>query len=169
MKTSRLPKTMGRSLLFACLAVAFISATTSAVAGPQVPFKGTVTGQIPADFGPPVPGNPCVFSFFVSNAGHATHLGHFTGTSNFRPNVCDNSYTGTFHWIAANGDSVSGPFFGQLTPTGTPGLFDNNETAIITGGTGRFVGASGTFTLTGQVNFATLSFVLPFRGTISKP
>jgi hypothetical protein len=169
MTTPQLTKSIRRSLLLACIAV-LISATTAAVAGPQVPFKGTVSGQIPASFGPPVPGTGgCVFSFTVSNSGHATHLGHFTGSSNFRPNVCDNSYTGSFHWIAANGDSVSGPFFGQLTPTATPGLFDNVETAIITGGTGRFNGASGTFTLTGQVNFATLSFVLPFQGTISKP
>ena len=111
----------------------------------------------------------CVFNFFVSNSGNATHLGHFTGTSNFIPNLCDGSYTGTFHWIAANGDSISGPFFGQLIPTATPGVFDNNETAMITGGTGRFAGATGTFHLRGQVNFNTLSFVLPFQGTISTP
>ncbi|MEP6686583.1 MAG: hypothetical protein ABJB22_07395, partial [Verrucomicrobiota bacterium] len=71
--------------------------------------------------------------------------------------------------IAANGDSISGPFFGQLIPTATPGVFDNTETAIITGGTGRFAGASGMITLHGQINFNTLTFVLPWEGTISKP
>ena len=154
-------------LVLACFAL-FLSATTPAVAGDQVPFKGTVSGQIPADFGPPVPGSGgCVFNFFVSNFGHATKLGHFTGTSNFIPNVCDGSYSGSFHWIATNGDSISGPFFGQLIPTQTPGVFDNTETAIVTGGTGRFAGATGMFTLIGEVNFVTLSFVLPFQGTIS--
>ncbi|HWN94657.1 MAG TPA: hypothetical protein VNT99_06480 [Methylomirabilota bacterium] len=140
------------------------------VAGNQVPFNGTVSGQIPADMGPPVPGSGgCVFNFFVSNSGNGNQLGDFTGTSNFIPNVCDGSYTGSFHWIAANGDSISGPFFGQLIPTATPGVFDNNETAIVTSGTGRFTNATGTFTLSGQVNFNTLSFVLPFQGTISTP
>jgi len=46
-------------------------------------------------------------------------------------------------------------------------VFDNHETAIVTGGTGRFTGATGLFTLTGQVNFITSSFVLPWQGTIS--
>jgi hypothetical protein len=153
-------------LVLVCFAAVFISAI--AVAGDQVPFKGTVSGNIPADMGPPVPGSGgCVFSFTVTNAGNATHLGPFTGTANFIPNVCDGSFTGTFHWIAANGDSISGPFFGQLIPTATPGVFDNIETAIITGGTGRFAGATGMFTLAGQTNFVTASFVFSMEGTIS--
>ena len=150
------------------MAAATISATTPVSAGDQVPFKGTVNVLIPADFGPPVPGSGgCVFNFFVTNSGNATHLGHFTGTANFIPNVCDGSYTGTYHWVAANGDSISGPFFGQNIPTATPGVFDNVETALITSGTGRFAGASGMFQLGGQVNFNTLTAVLPWDGTIS--
>jgi len=147
---------------------ALLISSATAVASNQVPFKGTVSGQIPADLGQPVPGSGgCVFDFFVSNVGIATQLGHFTGIA-IVPNVCTGSYTGSFHWIAANGDSVSGPFFGQLIPTATPGVFDNTETAIITGGTGRFTGATGVFTLGGQVNFVTSSFVLPWEeGTMS--
>ena len=152
-------------LLFAAVV---ISATAPAVAGNQVPFRGTVSGHIPADMGPPVPGSGgCVFNFFVDNFGNATQFGHFTGTGNLIPNVCDGSYTGTFSWSAANGDTISGLFFGQLIPTATPGVFDNNETTIVTGGTGRFNGATGMWTSHGQVNFVTLSFVLPFEGTIS--
>ena len=155
------------ALVFACLAV-FFTATTPAGAGNQVPFIGSVSGQIPPDFlSHGVPGEPCLLDFFVNNSGNATQLGHFTGQAEFRPNLCDGSYTGTFHWIAANGDEISGPFFGQLIPTATAGVFDNNETALVTGGTGRFTGATGMFTLHGQVNFNTLSFVLPWQGTIS--
>jgi hypothetical protein len=40
----------------ACLAV-FLSATTPAEAGNQVPFKGTLLGEIPADPGPATPAN----------------------------------------------------------------------------------------------------------------
>jgi hypothetical protein len=156
-------------VLLACSVAAFILGTTSVAAGDEVPFKGTVSGQIPSNLGPPVPGTGgCVFNFTVSNSGNATALGHFTGQAEFRPNLCDGSYTGSFHWIAANGDEISGPFFGQLIPTGTPGVFDNDETALVTGGTGRFAAATGTFTLSGQVNFTTLSFVLPWEGTISR-
>jgi len=156
------------NLLLPCFAAALISSTSPATAGDQVPFKGTVTVQIPVDLGPPVAGSGgCVFNFSVANAGNATRLGSFTGTANFIPNLCDGSYTGSFHWVAANGDSISGPFFGQNIPTATPGVFDNVETAIITSGTGRFAGASGMFTLGGQVNFVTRLAVLPFEGTIS--
>ena len=153
-------------LLLACFAL-FFSAATPAAASDPITFNGTVSGQIPADMGPPVAGsNGCVFNFYVTNTGSATELGKFTGASNFIPNVCTGSYTGTFLWIGADGDSISGTFVGQLIPTQTQGLFDNNETATITSGTGRFVGATGTLTAGGQVNFATSSFVLPFEGTI---
>jgi hypothetical protein len=179
MTTLHLTKSIDRSplrrrsllipLLLACVAV-FISASTPAVAIRHLPFSGHVSGHIPEDFGPPLPGTGgCVFSFFVSNLGRSTQLGPFTGVSNFVPNTCDGSYTGTFNWVGAHGDSITGPFFGQLIPTATPGVFDNAETAIITGGTGRFAGATGRFHLTGQINFNTLTFVLPFRGIITTP
>jgi hypothetical protein len=158
-------------LLFACLAAVFISLPTPALADDHddnQAFIGTVSGTIPEDLGPPVPGSGgCVFNFFVPNSGNATLLENFTGTANFIPNVCDGNYTGTFQWIAANGDRISGPFLGQLIPTATQGVFYNLETALITAGTGRFRHATGMFTLYGQVNFVTRTFVLPWQGTIS--
>ena len=60
-----------------------------------------------------------------------------------------------------------GSFLGQLIPTATEGVFYNLETALITGGTGRFRHAIGMFTLYGQVNFVARTFVLPWQGTIS--
>ena len=167
-KSSRRPAIAGIliPLLLACFAAVFISAPIPAAAGDQVPFNGTVSGQIPSDLGPPDE-TGCVFDFLVSNSGYPTQLGAFTGYAEFIPNLCDLTYTGFFYWIAANGDQISGPFSGYLTPTAMPGVFDNHETAIVTGGTGRFTGATGLFTLTGQVNFITSSFVLPWQGTIS--
>jgi hypothetical protein len=48
-------------------------------------------------------------------------------------------------------------------------VFDNHETAEVTGGTGRFANATGHFELTGQLDFTTNppSFVLPWQGIIS--
>ena len=160
--------THGGQVNFATASFVLPFTGTINLAQPRLPnFTGTVSGKIPADMGAPVPGsNDCVFNFYVTNTGTATQLGTFTGASNFIPNVCTGSYTGTFLWIGADGDSISGPFVGQLIPTQTQGVFDNTETATITGGTGRFAGATGTITLTGQVNFATSSFELPFTGTI---
>ena len=88
-----------------------------------------------------------------------------------RPDLCENNitYTGTFDWFAANGDEISGTFEGYLCPTETPGVYDNHETAEVTGGTGRFANATGHFELGGQLDFTTNppSFVLPSQGWIS--
>jgi hypothetical protein len=54
---------------------------------------------------------------------------------------------------------------GQLIPTATQGVFYNVETAIITGGTGRFRHATGMLNLYAQVNFVTRTFALPWQGT----
>jgi hypothetical protein len=135
----------------------------------EVSFKGTVSGTIPADMGLPLPGSGgCVFSFTVPNSGNSNVLGNFTGSANFVPNLCDGSYTGTFNWVAANGDRITGPFRGQLIPTATAGVYLNMETSVITGGTGRFRHATGMFTLYGVINFNTGTFVLPWQGTIDR-
>ena len=153
-------------LLLTCFAV-FILAATPAGAGTQVAFNGTVSGQIPPQ-GTPL--DQCHVLYHVVNFGNATELGVFIGSAEFIVNFCTGpnfTYTGTYDWFAANRDEIYGPFSGQLFTTGTPGVYNNTETATVTGGTGRFANATGTFNLGGQVNFITLSFVLPWKGTIS--
>ena len=117
------------------------------------------------------------FQVHVVNFGHANQLGAFTGTAEFSPHLASPirifvnniTYTGTFDWFAANGDEISGTFEGYLSPTETPGVYDNHETAEVTGGTGRFANATGHFELGGQLDFTTNppSFVLPWQGVIS--
>ena len=158
-------------LLVACLATGFTSAPYPVVAGETVPFNGTVSGYVETQ--ECVDQQCCIVHTQVVNFGHANQLGAFTGTAEFYPNFCDNppniTYTGTFDWFAANGDEISGTFEGYLTPTETPGVYDNHENADVTGGTGRFSNATGNFQLSGQIDFTTTppSFVLPWEGTIS--
>jgi len=160
-------------LLLACLAAMSISAPNPASARDQVPFNGVVAG-----YNNPPSGTECEPIISVVNFGHANQLGAFTGTAEFfprpcepNPDLCENNipYTGTFDWFAANGDEISGTFEGYLCPTETPGVFDNHETAEVTGGTGRFTNATGHFELGGQLNFTTNppSFVLPWEGVIN--
>ena len=52
------------------------------------------------------------------------------------------------------GDTITGTFSGRANATATPGSFAVLENFVITGGTGRFVGASGTFTDTGTLSVA---------------
>jgi len=156
-------------LLLACLAAVFFSAPNPALASDVVPFNGTVSGYVE----PQVPVDECTVHTHVINFGNANQLGAFTGTAEFYPNFCEPpniTYTGTFDWFAANGDEISGTFEGYLSPTETPGVYDNHETAEVTGGTGRFANATGSFTLGGQIDFTTNppSFVLPWQGVISR-
>jgi hypothetical protein len=71
--------------------------------------------------------------------------------------------------FAANGDELFGTFEGYLSPTGTPGLYDNHETSDVTGGTGRFTSATGHWDSGGQIDLTTepLCFSLPVQGWIS--
>jgi hypothetical protein len=160
-------------LFLACFAAVFISAPTPAAARDMVPFNGTVSGYVESQSG-----TECEPSAHAINFGHANQLGAFTGTADFLtrpcepdPDLCDGNipYTGTFHWFAANGDEIYGTFEGYLTATGTPGVFDNHETADATGGTGRFTGVTGHWESGGQVDFTTepISFVTPSQGWIS--
>jgi hypothetical protein len=145
------------------VAAAMISTTTSASATDQVPFRGVVAGSIIST----TPLDECHLLSEAVNGGNATQLGRFTGTAEFVLNVCDLTYVGSYVFTAANGDSISGPFFGNLTPTEVQGVFDNTETAFITRGTGRFANSTGTFNLGGQIDLNTGTFSLPWQGTIS--
>jgi hypothetical protein len=136
-------------------------------AGEQVPFKGRLEGVVVIT---PVPGGPpALVDVLVTATGNATHLGKFELTV---PHRVDRSTTppsaaGFYYFTAANGDTVSASFTGQATPTATPGVLAIVETATITGGTGRFAGATGSFTVERLFNTITGTTTGSFDGTIS--
>ena len=153
------------ALLLACVAAVFISAPNSASAGNQLPFNATLSGYVEtSEFLP-----PCTIHGHAVLFGNATHVGVYTGTGELYQDVCNSTFIGSFHWFAANGDELSGTFEGYLTPTGTPGVYDNHETSEVTGGTGRFTSATGHLESGGQVDFTTdpISFVTPGQGWIN--
>jgi hypothetical protein len=71
--------------------------------------------------------------------------------------------------VAADGSSIFGAGTGQGTPTATPGIVSIVETYTITGGTGRFAGAKGNFTVERVINRATLLTSGTISGTILLP
>ena len=109
----------------------------------ELPFRGSFTSVI--DVPPP--------SAHATAEGTATHLGRFTGTFTAEVNP-DSTATGTFNFVAANGDQLSGTFVGQgvFIPPNTAKI---TEVATIENGTGRFAGATGRFTM---VRFDTIDF-----------
>ena len=139
---------------------------TTALAGPGSaekprPFKGSVQAVEIFDVQ-----FPTLFTQ-GSGAGHATHLGGFTVTYKFTVNLFSAAGIGSAHFIAANGDSLFTEVLGQGNPTGDPDFSFIVETHTITGGTGRFAGATGSFTVMRLLNTVTGVTRGSFEGTIS--
>lgn len=99
-------------------------------------------------------------------SGQGTHVGNSSQDGLVHINVLTGASTATSTVTAANGDEIF------TTDTGTSTPLGGDETAvsateIVTGGTGRFDGASGSFTLAGTVNTVTEAISYTLEGTIS--
>jgi hypothetical protein len=77
--------------------------------------------------------------------------------------------TGSAHLIAANGDSIYTTVAGSSEMTATPGVNSITEINTITGGTGRFSGAQGSFTVERLIDLATGFTSGSFHGMITSP
>jgi len=144
--------------LVAALAVSLASVAVSAVAA-ETPFKGTVsaveTGQV-------------VFpTRFIDRegTGTATYLGKYTEHVTATINLPTLSATGTATFTAANGDILLATVAGQATRT-SPTTLSIVEVYTITGGTGRFADASGSFTLESTLDQTTGVSAGTLSGTI---
>ena len=116
----------------------------------ELPFKGTLQAVETLNFT-----NPPIMTSTASGWGNATHLGQYTLSWEVEVNLETITGTGTGHFVAANGDSLYTVGTGQATPTDEPDVFRVIENMIITGGTGRFAGASGNFTTDRIVDLTT--------------
>jgi hypothetical protein len=147
------------------------------------PFTASLQSSIDPD--PSIPPTPCSGDLpGWANPGHfmhgtASHLGELKWEESRLQDVSCNinlataqlttSIAGQF--TAANGDRVF--YTGNdviditnlLTQGGTTGSF--NGTWTITGGTGRFAGATGSFTVNGLADFTTFTFNINAVGSIS--
>ena len=141
-----------------CLCVAGV-----AQSGQQVPFKGSIQGHETH--------TPQTFPEITANGsctGIATLVGQLSFTYQDTINILAGTGTGVGQLIAANGDSIYTTIVGSSEPTGTPGVRSITEIDTITGGTGRFAGAQGSFIverLVNQTGFTSGSF----HGTITSP
>ena len=143
---------------------------TPAFAGPKVaqkeiPFHGTIqtTETVTSiDF-------PIVFNSSIGS-GNATHLGGFSWALDVQINVSNPDFTtatGTGVLTAANGDRLFTLFTASAINTEAADVIFITEVHTITGGTGRFAGATGTFTREALSNLALGFSFGSFEGTIS--
>jgi hypothetical protein len=98
--------------------------------------------------------------------GTATYLGMYTSHLTAQINVLTGHATGAATFTAANGDTLTTTVDGQASPTTTPGVLSVVEVYTITGGTGRFADAAGSFTLENIVTQATGVSTGTFSGAI---
>ena len=132
-------------------------------AGEQVPFKGRLEGVVTTL----TPLQPPFMFVRVEGTGNATHLGRFTWVAMLV--ASPEEATGSYQFTAANGDMLFADFTGHGTPTETPGVLYIVDDATITGGTGRFAGATGSFTIERLFDTVTGTTIGSFEGTISAP
>ena len=154
-------------LVLVCFAAAFICAATPPAARDLVPFKATFTGSSTSG-----PGAPCAgLRSDILGVGHATHLGKFTTVQHHCFDPLDPTFAfteGFYTFTGANGDTIFGTYHGHLVPIAGP-VFAIVGEFTIEGGTGRFVGATGGGTASGNLNVATGVTTVMLDGVISSP
>ena len=148
------------------LVMAALALPMQAAADDQLPLKGSETGtfQLLA---------PCGTSGVVvdvTGTGNATGLGSYSGQYRECLIPATGAVTGgTFTLTAANGDEGFGTYSGQAFPTDDATVVNYRDPGVITGGTGRFAGASGSMTTSGLANLATGEYRGTITGSVSSP
>jgi len=140
--------------------------SASAAAGHQVPFRASYSGT--AAF-------TSATTALFTGTGIASHLGRSTNVNHITVTGPATSCPGGFANVnvetltAANGDTLelTGPH-DVGCPT-RPGVVHGTGDWTVTGGTGRFAGATGQGTFVGGADFNTGRFSFQLTGTISAP
>jgi len=132
-----------KTILFVPMAALLI---TAALAGPasaaqDLPFSGVIEGTEDFDFAHP---SGIDIKILGSGEGKASQLGAFTATWDVDITLANQVQPVERTFVAANGDELYTEGFGAGTPP--PDQFVV-ETHVITGGTGRFFGATGSLTV----------------------
>jgi hypothetical protein len=151
---------------FLLTALTLLPIAQPAMAKDQVPFKGVEVGDITGvafDF---------PFATLLQTAeGEASHLGQYTVTGIVVVDVTTGTATGTYTITAANGDMLFTTTIGHaLQPLSLKETVDN---VTVTGGTGRFENATGSWVKESHFAFVfggpeiTDPYVATLEGTIS--
>jgi hypothetical protein len=135
-----------------------------AAAGEQVPFRGVVEGSFTST---PIPGTISAL-VVATGTGKANQLRHFSFDFPLIVNLATQTGGGFYTFTAANGVRVFAEVVAEsrLLPNGLRRVV---EIGTITGGTGRFAGATGGYVSERFLDRATGEVIGFFEGTISSP
>jgi len=151
-------------LALAALSLWLAALPGGALASQEVPFKGWDAGHFE------IPGACATgLQVVIGGSGAATHLGRYSYSAIecFDPGT--GGFAGAPMLIAASGDRITGTYVGTVAPTGDPDVIRYDEVVTITGGTGRFAGATGELQVVGWANLATGEYTQVLTGTMSSP
>jgi len=159
-------KTITRTKIYLPMAAMILSAALGlpAAAQTQIPFNGTFQGN----------DTDTCFSFptvcvTTTGTGIGTLVGQFSFTLENTVNLSNGTEAGSATLIAANGDSITTTVVGSGERTAIHGVISITEIYTITGGTGRFAGAQGSFTVNRLASGITFLTSGSFHGTITSP
>ena len=129
---------------------------TQAQHGSELPFKGTLQATELVDGA----------LHHLAGAGNGTELGRFTYAADITVDDQTGDGVGTVIWTAANGDQIFATTHGAIVLLDFPTV-TLRETQVITGGTGRFSGASGTIIVDRSLDLLTGNTTGSYSGTIA--
>jgi len=136
------------------------AATSQSATAELVPFRGNLEGEQTV-----TPLQPPLVAVSGAAAGNATHLGKYSVVFPHIVNFVTRTGQGTYTFTAADGSTLTATFTGQAQ--GAPPVVSLEEHATITGGTGRFADATGSFVVQRTFDQATGKTEGSFEGTIT--
>ena len=158
--------TLAATLFTALLTMA--AQTASAAPGAYLPFSASFSGSVSPPNGPP--------PVALSGTGKASFLGRSTNSGSIAvtgpASACpDTGFAVENDEVLTStddGDQITIAIHDEVCPI-SPGIFRGQGTYVVTGGTGRFAGASGQGACDGTGDFVNGRFSFTLAGTISKP
>jgi hypothetical protein len=134
-------KTFVSAVIAMLLLIVMASTTFAAPAGRQLLFKGPLQAVETHVVTFPT------FSLDATGSGNATQLGLYEMSFQGEVFIPTLTATETASLVGADGSSIYADGVGQGTVTENPDFVSIMETYTITGGTGRFAAATGSFTV----------------------
>lgn len=154
------------AIVVLALTLGQVALANPALGGADVPFKGSDQGGF--ELSGACPGGS-LEEVVIGGTGRATQLGAYTYTATECFDGVSGAFAGSATLTAANGDAITGTYQGQVSGTADPDVITYQEELELTGGTGRFAGATGTFQVAGVANLLTLEYGQRLTGTVSRP
>lgn len=147
------------------VAVAVGTFTASATAANQIQVKGSDAGTFSLAPG----GSPGIYLATDVGSGVASHLGHYDFLAYETYDANQNVVTQASFTISTKHGTLSGNYTATLAVGATPNIVIWHAPGFVTGGTGRYAGATGTIVFDGFGDLLTLAYEDHFTATIALP